>query len=116
MTIPDRLEPRLQWTAPLEVGVPYSQRQSPLFGLPLEIRNLIYVNAFGPSLIHIVALESRIGHVTCHHWQSNDSWDGHGRCHTGFTPLVGPQGNIAINNDEDPKDQLLALCMTCRLV
>lgn len=42
--------------------------------IPMEIRNLNHVNVFGPSIIHIVALENRIAHVTCQHWQSNESW------------------------------------------
>ena len=93
----------------VQIGVPLSQQQSPLFRLPAEIRQKIYEFVFGPSLLHIEALEDRLTHVKCLHWESNDSWEGHAHCQQG--PL---DGVVRVDNSQDPNDQLIALCLTCR--
>jgi len=95
--------------ASLHIGVPLSQQQSPHFRLPIEIRETIYEFVFGPSLLHIEALIHRLAHVKCLKWESSDGWESHAHCQPGLIP-----GVVHIDNSEDPNDQLLALCLTCR--
>jgi len=92
-----------------QIGVPLSQQQSPLFRLPIEIRQTIYEFVFGPSLLHIEALIDRLAHVKCLKWESSDGWEGHAHCQAGLIP-----GVVQMDKSEDPDDQLLALCLTCR--
>ena len=96
---------------PVHVGEPQLQRQSLLFSLPTEIRNIIYQHVFGPSLIHIESLGDRLAHVKCLQWQSNNGWGGHLHCYQGWEDEV-----VFLDNVDDPNDQLLALCLTCRIM
>lgn len=93
----------------VQIGVPLSQQQSPLFRMPLEIRQKIYEFVFGPSLLHIEALGDRLTHVRCLEWESSNGWEGHAHCQEGPVP-----GVVRVDNSQDPNDQLLALCLTCR--
>jgi hypothetical protein len=82
-----------------QIGVPLSQQQSPLFGLPLEIRQIIYEFVFGPSLLHIEPLMDRLAHVKCLKWESSDGWEGHAHCRAGLI-----LGVVKVDTSEDPND------------
>lgn len=102
----------------LQVGPPLAQKQCLLFRLPIEIREQVYRHVFGPSLIHIEATyldndrqyQVRLAHVRCFEWQSGDGWDGHlhGRGGVDWTRKT--------DKVQDPNDQLLSLCLSCRLM
>ena len=97
----------------LHLGVALPQRQCLLFGLPTEIRQLIYQNVFGPSIIHVESLgtlRNRLARVKCWKWQSSDGWNEHAHCEQGEEE----EGIVKVDNSGDPNDQLLALCLTCR--
>ncbi len=98
---------------PMRLGAPISQQQSLLFQLPIEIRELVYKHVFGPSLIHIEAISRRLAHVTCIHWQPGDGWDGH--THVGTTGW-GPEAPRTFEKSTSPNDQLLAICLSCKLM
>lgn len=80
--------------------------------MPVEVRELVYRYVFGPSLIHIEAISHRLAHVRCMSWLPGDGWDGH---------LHGSRGMEAeapasLVKNESPNDQLLATCLSCRLM
>ena len=106
----DNEQPRCR---PLQLGKPLAQEQCHLFRTPAEIRESIYRKVFGPSLLHIdaVAIDGgvRLAHVRCFGGDSKDGWNGHehGRRLWNFTKNL--------HTSKDPNDQLLALCLTCRL-
>lgn len=93
----------------IQIGYICSQEQSLLFSLPTEIRQTIYQHVFGPSVIHVESLCDRLAHVTCQQWQSENGWTGHAHCTKGLKP-----GIVSTDETEDPNDQLLAICVTCR--
>ena len=78
--------------------------------LPVEIRLIIYQYVFGPSLIHVVDMGCRLAHVRCLQWQVGEVWDGHQHGDDGFDDYT------ILDKSEDPNDQLLALCLSCRLM
>lgn len=95
----------------VQIGIPALQEHCLLFGLPIELRELIYHFVFGPSLIHIQAIVGRLAHVRCLKWQPGDGWDGHPHGLNG-----GLLGTVKLDSSEDPNDQLLAFCLSCRLM
>ena len=97
----------------IRLGAPVSQQQSLLFQLPIEIREIVYKYVFGPSLVHIEAISRRLAHVTCMDWQPGDGWDGHK--HAGMTGR-GPEAPITLYESTSPNDQLLGICLSCKLM
>ena len=95
---------------PVRIGPPLPQIQSFFFKLPAEIRDIVYQNVFGPSLIHIEALSNRLAHVRCLEWQPDDGWDGHQHGIRG----TGDEDCSILNKAEAPNDRLLAICLSCR--
>jgi hypothetical protein len=93
----------------IQIGESRSQEQSLLFSLPTEIRQTIYQHVYSPSVIHVESRRDRLAHVTCQQWQSENGWDGHAHCTKG-----DETGIVSIDETEDPNDQLLAICLTCR--
>ena len=98
-------------TKSVQMGDPHSQQQSFLLNrLPIEVREIIYYHVFGPSLIHTVEMGWRLAHVRCLEWQVGEVWDGHRH------GIEGLEGRPILDKLKDPNDQLLALCLTCRLM
>lgn len=98
-------------TGSVQLGEPKLQHECILFRLPLELRQLIYKHVFGPSLIHMGSMGSRLAHVRCQKWEHNDDWDGH--VHWSFS-IDRSLGILGVNNPDDLNDQLISLCLTCR--
>ena len=102
----------------VRLGEASQQIGSLLFRLPLELREMIYPAVFGPYLIHIVQYTRqtseydphlhRLAHVRCLRQRPDERWDGHRH---GWTDFNCSSILVKIN---DPNDELLALCLTCR--
>ena len=98
----------------------YTQYQSPLFHLPLEIRRLIYRYALTSDIKHIVRLGPRLGHIHCRDPQYTRPWfhrcwgisvkgsDLYYRPHNDFLAYEG--------TEEKNKQGLLPLVMACRRI
>lgn len=98
-------------TGSVQLGVPLQQYGCLFFNLPGEIRQTIYKYVFGPSLIHVASLGRRLAHVRCEKWKFDDIWDGHHHWEGGPRLELGA---VRVNNSNDPNDQLISLCLTCR--
>jgi len=105
------IDTRPPTTGSVQLGVPLLQDDCLLFNMPVEIRQTIYKYVFGPSLIHVESLGHRLAHVKCKEWEVDDSWDGHAHWENRTT---GGLGTVGVNNSDDPNDQLISLCLTCR--
>lgn len=109
------IDTRPPTTGSVQLGVPLRQDDCLLLDLPVEIRQTIYKYVFGPSLIHIGSLghrlAQRLAHVRCEEWEFDDSWDRHAHWEHRAT---GEIGTVGVNNSNDPNDQLISLCLTCR--
>lgn len=103
----------------LPIGVSSSQQQCSFFSLPIELRDLIYRQVFGHSLIHIITVRKRIAHIVCvehrlahlkcPNRRSGDGWDGHEH------GVYGTEAGTTVLEDSlYMNDQLLALCLSCR--
>ena len=95
----------------VRIGEPSTQRQFPLLSLPIEIREIVYQHVFGPSLVHILPMGRRLVHVSCSKWPPGESCDGHGHGGPGWEAET-----TIIDVAENPNDQLLALCLSCRVM
>lgn len=108
---PPFIDTRPPTTGSVQLGVPLLQADCLLFNLPIEIQQTFYKYVFGPSLIHVESLGHRLIHMRCEYWDLDGSWDGHAHCEKHRT---GGLGTVCVDNSEDPNDQLISLCLTCR--
>ena len=87
----------------------YSQDQSPIFKLPGEIRESIYMYCF-TCLIHLVVADAQVSSMTCH-GSENYLWHGlagleHGRDDS-WVHNHGIEGDAS-------EESILSLSLTCR--
>ena len=98
----------------------YTQLQSPLFHLPLEIRRLIYRYALTSDIKHIVRLGLRLGHIHCSDPQHTRPW--FHRCWgisvKGSDLYHGPHNDFLADEGTEKKNKrgLLPLVMACRRI
>ena len=102
---------------PVQMDPPLAQEQSRFFSrLPQELRSHIYYYVFAPSLIHVLAISEnfgniRLAHLRCNRWLTHGgTWAAHTH---GYASI---QWTWEVNESQDPNDQLLALCLSCRLL
>lgn len=102
---------------PVQIDPPLAQKQSRFFSrLPQELRSHIYYYVFAPSLIHVLATSEnfgniRLAHLRCNRWLTHGgTWAAHTH---GYESI---QCTWEVDESQDPNDQLLALCLSCRLL
>ena len=98
----------------------YTQLQSPLFHLPLEIRRLIYHYALTSDIKHIVRLGPRLGHIRCRDPHITRPWFHHcwGFSARGGNTYYWPHNDCLADEGTGKKNErgLLPLVMACRRI
>jgi len=93
---------------------PAKETKSLLLELPLEIRRKIFAEAIGNSVLHLVQMRKRLGHIRCTISNGNN-----GPPPTCFSACFSPVNSYSYGKDIDPNqrsDGCLALLQTCRQI